>query len=233
VLVSVVEMRFKAEVLLLNIVLVVMAFVPLSAAQTRSGRPFSSSRGAAFHHGARRFSRGGFLASPFFYPDYDYSDYETAEPYLVETAPSPLVLTQRQNEDESAREPKPAPLLIEWRGDRYVRFGGMQEKDSQGNSTHPDYAETKLTTPVSARQEERGETAPTVLVFRDGHREEISDYAIADGVIYVQTTYWQNLSRTKPIPLSALDPMATMQANQKRGVKFLLPSASNVVVASF
>ena len=78
-----------------------------------------------------------------------------------------------------------------------------------------------------------GELPPAVLVYRDGHREEIADYTIADGVIYVRANYWQNGYWTKHIPLAALDPPATMQANQQRGVKFMLPSAPNVVIASF
>jgi hypothetical protein len=70
-------------------------------------------------------------------------------------------------------------------------------------------------------------------VYRDGHREEIPDYAIANGIIYAHGTSWQNGYWTKQIPLSALDPPATMDANQQRGVKFMLPSAPNVVIASF
>jgi hypothetical protein len=78
-----------------------------------------------------------------------------------------------------------------------------------------------------------GKLPPAVLVYRDGHREEIADYTIADGVIYVHVDYWQNGYWIRHIPLSALDPPATMQANQRRGVRFMLPSASNVVIASF
>ena len=77
------------------------------------------------------------------------------------------------------------------------------------------------------------ELPPAVLVYRDGHREEVADYAIANGVIYVRANYWQNGYWTKHIPLAALDPAATMQDNQQRGVKFMLPSAPNVVIASF
>jgi hypothetical protein len=134
-------------------------------------------------------------------------------------------------------------LLIEWQGDRYVRFGGTEETRERGTSTHPDYAEptiTKLPTKpaMSATQKERsespgGELPLAVLVYRDGHREEIPDYAIADGMIYVRGNNWQNGYWTKRIPLSALDALATMQANQQRGVKFMLPSAPNVVIASF
>jgi hypothetical protein len=72
-----------------------------------------------------------------------------------------------------------------------------------------------------------------VVVYRAGRREEVADYTIADGIIYLRGNDWQNGYWTKHIPLSALDSLATMQVNQKRGVKFMLPSAPNVVIASF
>jgi len=187
-----------------------------------------------------------FLGSPFFYSNYDGS-----APYVVEgdvgsdveSAPPQFVVVQPVSADDSPRKTRLTPLLIEWQGDRYVRFGGTEETAERGTSTHPDYAEPTIAkTPakpaMSATQKERsespaGELPPAVLVYRDGHREEIPDYAIADGVIYVRGNNWQNGYWTKRIPLSALDAPATMQANQQRGVKFMLPSAPNVVIASF
>jgi hypothetical protein len=123
-----------------------------------------------------------------------------------------------------------------------VRFGGAEETLGSGTGADPDYAESTVTkSPIkqtSAAQKTRtessgAESSPVILVYRDGHREEIPDYAIANGVIYAHGTSWQNGYWTKQIPLSALDPPATMQANQQRGVKFMLPSAPNVVIASF
>jgi hypothetical protein len=218
----------------LTIALLAAAFVPLSTAQMRGGRPVSLAHGTGWHHGARHFARGGFLGSPFLYPDYD-----THEPYFVEEAPPQVVLVRPAAMDDSPTKPKPAPLLIEWQGDRYVRFGGAQETEARATSTHPDYVEPRITKPpMPAKQKEGASLAAqelprAVLVYRDGHREEISDYAIADGVIYLQSAYWQNGYSTKSIPLSALDPVATMQANLQRDAKFMLPSASNVVIASF
>jgi hypothetical protein len=230
--------------------------VPLSSAQRRGamGRPFSAGhaglargvRGAiGWHHETRPFTRGIILGSPFL-----YSDYDAGEPYIVgrdvesdvQGAPLQVVVVRRVSADDSARKTRLKPLLIEWQGDRYVRFGGAEETEGSGSSTHPDYAEPTITKPpakppMSATQKERrevqAELPPAVLVYRDGHREEIPDYAIADGVIYVRGDNWQNGYWTKRIPLSALDPAATMQANQQRGAKFMLPSAPNVVIASF
>ena len=250
--------------------LAVTVFVPLSSAQMRGamGRPVfvghdgfaRGVRGGIGLDHTRPFTKGMFLGSPFFYPDYDGS-----APYAigsdvegdVGSATPRVVRVQPLLADDSPRKTRLTPLLIEWQGDRYVRFGGTAEAAERGSSTHPDYAEPTIAktptkppakppmsatpmsaTPMSATQKERSEPPvrelpPAVLVYRDGHREEIPDYAIADGVIYVGGNNWQNGYWTKRIPLSALDAPATMQANQQRGVKFMLPSAPNVVIASF
>jgi hypothetical protein len=226
--------------------LVVTASVPFSTAQRHGGFARGGTHGIGLHHGTRRFNRGIFLGSPYFYSDYDLS-----EPYIgdnsvqsgvgsdVESGPAQFVIVRPASADDSPRRSKPRPLLIERQGDRYVRFGGVQETEDRGTSAHSDYEASAITEPpLSAMQKERseaqaGELPPAVLVYRDGHREEIADYTIADGVIYVRANYWQNGYWTKHIPLAALDPPATMQANQQRGVKFMLPSAPNVVIASF
>jgi hypothetical protein len=209
--------------------------VPLSAAQMR-GAHSGFGRGVranpALRHSLRPFARpfgegvneGSFLGWPL-----PYSDDSTA-PYLLEGASPPIVVLQQAAADDSSRKFKPQPLLIELRGDRYVRFGGITPNDEAGSSTHTGYS-PEITQPAASLPERAA--SPTLLVYRDGHREEISDYAIADGVIYVRGDYWQNGDWTKRIPLSAVDAPATMKANQQRRVKFLLPSAPNVVIASF
>ena len=62
---------------------------------------------------------------------------------------------------------------------------------------------------------------PTVLVFRDQHKEEVQNYAI------VGSTLWTfSAQRTQKIPLSDLDLAATQKANDDRGVDFRVPDAS-------
>ena len=203
------------------------------------------------HHEMRPFTRGILLNSPFlysdYYSDYDYSgndsSYDSGETDVADSAQTRVMLVRRAAED-SPRRTKPAPLLIEWQGDRYVRFGGAEETGQRGSSAQRDYAEPAITKsltkafaaakePAESQARELPPAVLVLLVYRDGHREEISDYAIANGMIYVQGDSWQDGYGTKHIPLSSLDPSATMQANEQRGVKFMLPSASNVVIASF
>jgi hypothetical protein len=222
------------------------AWVPISSAQLHTGfGRGGGTRGIGLHRGAHRLTRGFYPGSPYFYSDYDsgepypiYSDFQPGET-SVASAPPQILVVQPASAGDSARSTRSRPLLIERRGDRYVRFGGAQEAPNTGPSAQPDYEASAVTKPTQSATEKKrmealaGEPASAILVYRDGHREEIAGYAIADGVIYVRGDYWQNGSWTKHIPLAALNPSATIQANQQRGVKFIVPSASNVVIASF
>ena len=61
------------------------------------------------------------------------------------------------------------------------------------------------------------EAEPTVLVFRDGHREEIANYAIMGSTLFV-------LSGPRArIPVAELDIPATERVNQNRGIDFKVP----------
>jgi hypothetical protein len=86
------------------------------------------------------------------------------------------------------------------------------DSDAQNNSAR---------TVPRQRQEERTEEAtPTVLVFRDQHREEVQNYAI------VGETLWTFAPQKKQkIPLDELDIPATTKANDERGVSFRMPGA--------
>jgi hypothetical protein len=77
------------------------------------------------------------------------------------------------------------------------------------------------------------ELAPTMLVYRDGHREEIREYSIADGVLYARGDYYAVGYWNKKIELVALDLPQTVKANQERGVKFVLPDSPNQVVMNW
>ncbi len=73
--------------------------------------------------------------------------------------------------------------------------------------------------PPAAKAQPEPELPPTVLVFRDQHREEIRNYAIVDSTVYV----FLPDGRRKKIALSDLDLPATERANDERGVEFHVP----------
>ena len=60
---------------------------------------------------------------------------------------------------------------------------------------------------------------PTTLVFRDGHKQQVTNYAIMDQTVYVFD------DRTKKIALADLDVPATVRANDDEGVEFQVPKA--------
>jgi hypothetical protein len=61
-------------------------------------------------------------------------------------------------------------------------------------------------------------TPSTILLFRDGHRSEVRNYAIVGQTVWVFTE-----QRARKIPLSDLDIEATRRVNSERGVEVPLP----------
>lgn len=78
----------------------------------------------------------------------------------------------------------------------------------------------RLQEDVEARNRPKAEEEPaTALVFRDKHIEEVRNYAIAGGTLWVL-----NDNQTgKKIPLADLDLVATAKMNDERGVEFQVP----------
>jgi hypothetical protein len=58
---------------------------------------------------------------------------------------------------------------------------------------------------------------PSVLIFHDGHKLEVANYAIMGQTVYVFD------KRTQKIALADLDVPATIKANDARGLEFKLP----------
>jgi hypothetical protein len=59
---------------------------------------------------------------------------------------------------------------------------------------------------------------PTVLVFRDGHKSEVKNYAILGDALYDLSS-----DRRRKIALADLDVAATARENDERGIDFRLP----------
>jgi len=164
--------------------------------------------GFSANHGRGNGRGFAYFGDPFLYTGYPTETYIEAPPQFVTPQPAAAWAGAIQTGAD--------PLTIELQGSEYVPLAVKSEIPSQGAG------EPGLAAPEHQR---------TVLVYLDGHREEVRDYAIAQGVAYVH--YENYPSGTKSIRVSALDIPATVEANQQRGMRFLLPTAPNVVVASF
>jgi len=80
----------------------------------------------------------------------------------------------------------------------------------------PDYAPPSPAQPPAAHDAKPNE--PSVLVFRDGHHQEVSNYAIMGQTVYVFD------QRPQKIALADLDVPATIKANDERGLEFNIPA---------
>ncbi len=77
----------------------------------------------------------------------------------------------------------------------------------------------RLQADVDARDRPAPEAEPeTALVFRDQHVEEVRNYAISGGAVWVL-----NAQAAKKIPLVNLDIEATVKMNEDRGLDFQVP----------
>jgi|HubBroStandDraft_5_1064220.scaffolds.fasta_scaffold174416_2 hypothetical protein len=100
--------------------------------------------------------------------------------------------------------------------------GGGSGPDAEGDSSPdagadatPDAAPPEPPEPVVAQP-------TTILVFKDGHRSEVVNYAIVGNTLFDFSG-----DRTHKIPIADLDLVATQKANDASGVEFKLPPTSD------
>jgi hypothetical protein len=200
-----------------------------------AGPSFGATRGITSRFAARPETRP--IAYPFLWGDpYFYPGYPS-EPVVTQTPAPQVVVVQvpAAAPAEPPEQPKPESLLIEWQGDRYVRLGGANGAAEQGSHPQLDYAEPGAVKSASVESAGTAESAaqesrPVVLVYRDGHREELRSYTIVGGTIYAEGNYWTDGYWNKKIQLTALNLPATELASQQSGAKFVLPTSPNEVV---
>jgi hypothetical protein len=201
--------------------------LPLSAQVSRAPMRFSTSTGvgSAQH---RRIPAPFYWGAPFWSDAYLPPSAPTSSVIVVQPPSAPAQHPSSQTEEQKTS----APLLIEWQGDRYVRRTSTAETSTR--ATQPDYVADAIAPAMNKHTaippSPRSEPPPTAFIFRDGHREESSDYSIISGVIYARGDYWTSGQWSKQIPVAKLDLPATLRANQERGVAFRLPAAPNEVI---
>jgi hypothetical protein len=174
---------------------------------THSGTHFGTNFGRGFRQpfpGSRRFHQRGFFRTfspyyfgyygyPGYYSDYSYSSidsYPAYDYYAPYPAPSSNDLAQQQHD-------------IDRLEDEVARL--REEREST--------AATPAKPPVEIK------SAPTLLVFRDKHTQEVQNYAVVGGTLWIFSE-----QRATKLPLSWLDIDATTKANDERGVDFRLPN---------
>jgi hypothetical protein len=197
----------------------------------RTGIPFGGRRTGPSHTGHHRnFNDSGYLY-PYF-PDYDYSD-ESAPP-----AAPPVQIVVAPPVQPPIPAPVPAqPLLLELRDGQWVRVATASEAPASLQPMQSDLAKAPSPQPNISSEKQPAQPLPAspraVLVFRDGHQEELETYMIQGDLIYVGMDYWSSGSWTRTIPIAELDVPATLKLNRERGGKFSLPSGPSEIMIRF
>ena len=167
------------------------------------------------------FGRGYYPVGYFDPLDWDYM---YPSDYSVPAQPSVIVLQPRAAPVVPEPPSPPAhPLLIELQGDRYVEIDGENPAGTRLIEPQPPRATRSQSLTASLRPD-------ALLIFRDGHREQVSGYAITGRFLYATANYYTEGTWNRKIELSSLNLPDTVSANQSRGINFHLPSASNEVI---
>lgn len=146
--------------------------------------------------------------------------YAVPIPYGVDGAPAP--------EDEAYAnddaDHQGGPTVFDRRGSGERSYVAPERDAAPAHAQRDDAGPTRsersdATPPAEATPEPEPEPLdPTVLVFKDGHKLEVENYAIVGSSIFDLTQ-----GRRHKIALAELDIPATRKANDERGVIFQLP----------
>jgi hypothetical protein len=193
-----------------------------SASSAQAQRGIHPGSFASVRHFARVHPSGWFYGESAFWPGY-YSDY--GEPPVIEALPPEII----QVVQPAPPAPPAESLVLELQGDHWVRISN----GGQSQSVYATAATIESASPVVRRAGAAMPTAPlppAVLVFRDGHQEEITRYTIAGSTIVANADYWSTGAWTRKIQIADLNIPETLRLNQQRGAQFRLPSGPNEVI---
>jgi hypothetical protein len=204
-------------------------------------------RTSAFRRSSQYPYAYGSLPFPFFGDSFDSDDiYSTG--YPVASQPPPFLMEAMRGMTgrgagfmgavmtPAGNHSSPSdPLMIELQNGRYVRVNSTADADTplslaENHSSQNPARGPTIAVPMSDAAAPPPPLPPAVLIFRDGHSEEVRDYTIADGILYARGDYYTDGYWNKKINLSSLDLAQTAQANSARNVNFILPSSPNEVI---
>ena len=141
-----------------------------------------------------------FFCQQFFFPNRFLFAQPVFVPYPVYTAPSYQVAEQTSS------------AVTDRYSDLAGEVGRLTSEIEQLRQEQALRAQARQVPPEPSPLAE--ENTPTILVFRDGHRSEVRNYAIVGQTLWVFTQ-----QRARKIPVSDLDVEATKKVNAGRGVE--------------
>ena len=145
-----------------------------------------------------------FFCQQFFFPNRFLFAQPVFVPYPVYTAPSYQVAEQTSS------------AVTDRYSDLAGEVGRLTSEIEQLRQEQALRAQARQVPPEPSPLAE--ENTPTILVFRDGHRSEVRNYAIVGKTLWAFTE-----QRARKIPVSDLDVEATRKVNAEHGVEFRFP----------
>jgi len=221
----------------LSVALLVAALFAASATVHAQARGLTSARaphtGSTFRLSGRtrlvRPSRRGFYGGFPFYPYYD-SDYA---PVTSEESPVNVVVAPPEQPPPSVTSPVEA-LILENRDGQWVRIPNGSHLPISSEYTQPQSSSLGFkSTGHKEASQPLTKLPPALLVFRDGHQEEVERYVVQGDSLYTNADYWSTGSWTRIIPIAELDVPASVKLNAARGGNFSLPTRPYEVVVRF
>lgn len=171
------------------------------------GRQFNTGSGRGGHNGHHRPGGGNYYGGGY---GYGYPVYVPVpvepEPVPENQEPEQPALTVFENRSQVRLAPNPTPVQTPY--------------ESQPEQPRPESPSQTFAgghhqmSPVSEEQ------IPMVIVFKDGHEQEISNYAIVGDTLYDLGNFVAH-----KIKLVDLDLKQTIQKNEQRGVEFNVPAS--------
>lgn len=175
-------------------------------------------------HRSVRSSSAGYAYYPYY--DYDGEPYDSGYQSVPPEMPPNEVVSAPPSEQPAPVASPAESLVLENHDGQWVRIpASPQYLQPQSNSASE----------ISRKEAYRppAKLPPTVLVFRDGHQEEVARYVVQGNVLFASADYWSTGSWTKRIPIVELDVPASVKLNAARGGTFSLPTRPHEVVVRF
>ena len=194
---------------------------------------FGGSFRRGFYNG---YGNYGYWYPPYLFADDEY-DYAPDGPPPQDATPAPIQIVNVPPVQPPAPPAPPVePLLLEIRDGQWVRVPtGSQMAIPQSGSADPAPVANSRSA-ITERAEQAPpppELPPALIVFRDGHTEQVAKYMIQGADLYTSADYWNTGTWNRKIPLADLDIPSTLKLNKARGTKFSLPSGPSEVVIRF
>lgn len=152
-----------------------------------------------------------------YYPAY-YPYYKVIDPYTygnVYAGPADTGAV----EEEDPGQYQGGPTIFDRRGSGqlYPNDYTRDRTTTSAPSASPDNTPAPAQAPSSAPPETP--QPPTILVFKDGHKQEVTNYAIIGSNLFDLSS-----ARRQKIAIADLDLAATQKANEDQGIEFKLPA---------